>query len=423
MATKVGHVRLTPFSVSHRTPGERAPLILFDRISLRFGRAATAGDDGHEGHEDGVNQAVAQQRSIIMFSGITGEVVASGLEAGMSMPTYGLAKHVIKVVDDLEKAHPELFDRHAKHRPCGLLDKYGAEGMLIGDVLGLPLIPWVLAEPIGKRAAKLVKEIPNEIKKALKKAKRNGGNAEAAAAAVLRRCIILPMPSFVEIEAETRRQARASRSQVPPPPPPPVPPPPPAESPTPPLPPPSVPLPSTTESTPEQVDYTDAGDSTVAFWATARHPEIPGYRGRPGGDEAERFWNPERPPCVPSDHRPANLFNSREAAEASGAAGYAERVGPRPDEDGVDEYFCEETYEVACVKHKHALCRLRAAFPEVDGEDHLTRPCPCGRGSLAVWPWVVQTKQLGFCDCDMACWELTCWRGEWIAAGYPSLAY
>ena len=42
---------------------------------------------------------------------------------------------------------------------------------------------------------------------------------------------------------------------------------------------------------------------------------------------------------------------------------------------------------------------------------------------LSMWPWVVQTKQLGFCDCEMAGWELTCWRSEWIAAGAPNLAW
>ena len=46
-----------------------------------------------------------------------------------------------------------------------------------------------------------------------------------------------------------------------------------------------------------------------------------------------------------------------------------------------------------------------------------------GRGVLAQWPWVVQTAQLGFCDCGMASWELTCWRCEWIGAGAPDLAW
>ena len=54
------------------------------------------------------------------------------------------------------------------------------------------------------------------------------------------------------------------------------------------------------------------------------------------------------------------------------------------------------------------------------------RPCPCGRSALAVWPWVVHTPQLGFCDfreegCGMAAWELTCWRSEWIEAFEASI--
>ena len=82
---------------------------------------------------------------------ITGAVVTSEEGLATSAPSYGLVKDVLAVVDALPA---ELFDRHAEHRPCGLLDKYGAVGMLIGDVLGLPLMPWVLAEPIGKAAAK-----------------------------------------------------------------------------------------------------------------------------------------------------------------------------------------------------------------------------------------------------------------------------
>eukprot|EP00966_Prymnesium_polylepis_P218131 5048547-Prymnesium_polylepis.1 len=83
---------------------------------------------------------------------------------------------------------------------------------------------------------------------------------------------------------------------------------------------------------------------------------------------------------------------------------------PRPD----DEYdiFNEEEYKVALVRHKHALHRLHAAFPETN-EDHHTRPCPCGHGDLPMWPWVVQSEGLGSCVCDMAIWERICWRLEW----------
>ena len=213
-----------------------------------------------------------------------------------------------------------------------------------------------------------------------------------------------------------RSSAVAPPASDPPPPPPP------------PLPPPSVPVAAAVTTDPP-VDYAqkylNAGDFTYAFFATGLHPEIPGYRGRPGGaggDPDERFWNPAKPPCVPSDHRPAHLFNSRQASEAAGLAARVERFEPPADDN--DEYYCdEECYEVACVKHKHAMRRLREAFPEVSGEESHRRPCPCGRGALAMWPWVVQTAQQSFCECDMASWERTCWRSEWIAVGYPSLAW
>ena len=145
-----------------------------------------------EGHEEPEEQAPAEvpkvelrRRADIKFSGETGAVVTSGASAVTTAPTYGLCKDVIVLIDDLEKAPPALFDPHAEHRPCGLLDKYGAAGMLIGDVHGLPLMPWVLAEPVGKAAAKLKKDIPEKQKQAKKRAKRRGADAEAAAAAVL----------------------------------------------------------------------------------------------------------------------------------------------------------------------------------------------------------------------------------------------
>ena len=122
---------------------------------------------------------------------------------------------------------------------------------------------------------------------------------------------------------------------------------------------------------------------------------------------------------MPSDDRPEHLFNTRAAAEAASAASQVEAWAPPPFED--EYYNDEERYALACVKHEHAVRRLREAFPEVDPcplagtSRHNTRACPCGRGVLARWPWVVQTAQLGFCACAMANWELTCWRQEWLA--------
>ena len=62
--------------------------------------------------------------------------------------------------------------------------------MLLADVLGLPLVPWVLAEPIGKAALKLKGVIPGEKKKAKEaaaatneaRAARAAANGDAAAA-------------------------------------------------------------------------------------------------------------------------------------------------------------------------------------------------------------------------------------------------
>ena len=152
--------------------------------------------EGQEEPPAAVAVAVLQRRACIMFSGATGAVVGSGEGLATSAPSYGLMKDVVKVVEALPEA---LFDRHAEHRPCGLLDKYSAQGMLIGDVLGLPLMPWVLAEPVGKAAAKLPKDIPNEVKKKKKQLKRAGADPAAAEAAVLCRRVSLSLPSADEI--------------------------------------------------------------------------------------------------------------------------------------------------------------------------------------------------------------------------------
>ena len=104
-------------------------------------------DAGAEQPPGPVSLEELQRRADIMFSGATGEAVASGDLGITSAPSYQLVKDVHTV---LEALPPALFDKDVKDRPCGLLDKYGAAGMLIGDVLGLPFIPWILAEPIGK---------------------------------------------------------------------------------------------------------------------------------------------------------------------------------------------------------------------------------------------------------------------------------
>ena len=75
-----------------------------------------------------------KRRAGIMFSGATGAAVASCGGGITEAPTYGLIQDVVTVVKELP---PVLFDVHAEHRPCGLLDKYDAIGLLISDVIGL----------------------------------------------------------------------------------------------------------------------------------------------------------------------------------------------------------------------------------------------------------------------------------------------
>ena len=91
-----------------------------------------------------------------MFSGLTGAVVASGRGEATSAPSYELVNDVEFLVKELPDA---LFDQFAEHRPCGLLDRYSARGMLLCDALGLPLVPYTLAEPIGKDIFRLNKKM------------------------------------------------------------------------------------------------------------------------------------------------------------------------------------------------------------------------------------------------------------------------
>ena len=140
--------------------------------------------------------AELEKRAGIKFSGMNGCVQPSGEGSAAVLPTYGLIRDVINVISGLPSV---LFDKNVKDRPCGLLCKYGAAGMLICDVLGLPPVPWVLAEPIGKEAAKRDAELSAEIKKAKKAAQRKGMDVERAAADVARRSVKLPLPTTQEI--------------------------------------------------------------------------------------------------------------------------------------------------------------------------------------------------------------------------------
>ena len=79
-----------------------------------------------------------KERAAVMFSGNSGAPVASGEAAAAKEPTFLLIRDAWTAIESLPAA---LFEKHAQHRPCGLLDQYEAVAMLIADFLGEPLLP------------------------------------------------------------------------------------------------------------------------------------------------------------------------------------------------------------------------------------------------------------------------------------------
>ena len=312
-AMLVSDADLTPGRKPQQRPGERAAYAYSHHLPPSLVGAAAAGDEQIEGHANSQEQLLAevplievQQRAAIMFAGVSGAVVPSGRSEAASAPSFGLAKAVKAVIDALPD---KLFDRHAEHRPCGLLCRYGAAGMLLCDLHGLPLVPWVMAEPIGKAAAKQVEKISELKKTARKKAKRRGADAEAAANAVLRRRVALSLPTTDEVKAAVRRLARAARPEPPAAPEAPL-----AEPAEPPLPPAPTPPP------PEPLS-----------------PEVQA--------QIDMAMSPEAAAVI----KPAYIIARR--THPSRLA----RVASLDD---------DEELELAQVRFKHALRRLAAAFPE-----------------------------------------------------------
>ena len=180
--------------------------------------AARADADGGEDRADGadgpeqppprVPLEELQRRAGIMFSGITGAVVASVSGPATTAATRELARDAREVIRGLPAV---LFDRSAKPRPCGLLCKLSAAGMLICDVLALPLTPFELAEPVGKEAARMADKISAEVKREKKVAGRRGKSSQEAEADFLRRRIKLPLPTAAEIRAAWRKLSKLDR--------------------------------------------------------------------------------------------------------------------------------------------------------------------------------------------------------------------
>ena len=373
----MSHVHLTSGRGYPCISRVRAPFPTGDSVEQSPEAAAAPGvDPGPEPvHSEevpaGLAAAALEKRAATMFSGTTGAPVASGESQAASEPTRALCRDAFAVVERLPAA---LFDKTALHRPCGLLDQYEAVGMLICDVLGMLLVPaGPIARAVGLKAFKNKEKIAAEVTKVRKAARRKGLDFEAAEAAVLGQAVQLPLPSAAE-------RATALRAQQPKPP---------SPAPTP--------------------------DPTPA----------------------------ERPDAVYGYERPDAVFGSNLAAKAVAAAHILEKHLPHlPREE--DEDHDEEREEVARVEYKHALRRLAAEFPElkvpaglhagVDASAQETRPCPCGAGLLARWPWVLQSVSLGFCPTSDVDWsestddkataelqdvhshEMVTWREEWIMA-------
>ena len=296
------------------------------------------------------------------------------------------------------------------------LDTYEACAYLVTGAMHTPRLSQPEAWVIGKRIKNIIGAsgtVGGKLAKLRKKGK-----------ATVQQCAVL-LRAAANLNLHVSKAAGPPQLSAPPPPPPP---PPPAPEPAPPpLPPPTKPLFTTGDRTryPHPYWIREPWPSTAGRWSD---DSIPGYRGTPGGDDEENYWRPEAPPCVPSDFRPPHLFGSKEAAEAAGAA---ERMEAEMLPDGIDldrdvdweGWYDEDADELARLKYKQAMRRLLHAFPELNpcpilahASQYATRPCPCGRGVLAKWPWVVQQEHLGFCDCWMASWEVLCWRSEWIKA-------
>ena len=138
------------------------------------------------------------------------------------------------------------------------------------------------------------------------------------------------------------------------------------------------------------------------------------------------------------------MLGSKEAARAAAAAGTLEEVlngrtffddeqgkwMPRSEHWTLED---EERLEIAQVRYKQAMRRLKIEFPAlellpcaVDGEpagEHNSRPCHCGHGRQGLAPWVLGVWAHGFCECDAAMDESIRWRLEFVAAGDPKLAW
>ena len=384
-----------------------------------FAHLTCPSSDWLRAHLQGSKAALRQRLEKIYPEG-TGRRGAAPKDGGPTPLIKGLFVNGKEAVDDMweERGYDKMAPDEIRDRLGYRLDREEATGCVVTSARNLPLLIGLEARNIGKRIIASV--IPSgTIGKQLKKLKKHG----TSPAAYLQEPATLNLnppkkPAAAQPAPPEPSPPPPPQSQLPPPPPPP---PPPMEPP--PLPPPTVPL--------DRAAVRTVYEHPSGRWYDGKpvwDTDIPNYRGPAPHDDAN-YWDPRKPPCVPSDHRPAHLISSKLAAEAVCAARRIELFMPCEGKDPYDAEHDVEYYECTYPKLKWGLHKLHQEFPDVDAcpmlahaSQHHTRPCPCGRGVLAKWPWVVHTAELGFCNCPMATWELICWSSEWIER-WPKLGW
>ena len=213
--------------------------------------------------------------------------------------------------------------------------------------------------------------------KVRKAATRRGDDAAAAAEAVLRTPVTLPLPVTCTAAA--------------------------AVLPPPPLPPPPPPPPPCTRSTitPLQQRY---GVPDPSAW------------GPEGDEDYDPVALQDDPQVVAARAQLSEQWcGSREAAYAIAVVDQLEHYY-----DLIDEGLpvSEVNLELMTVRYKHALRALKATVPADVAhacdvleprmaDESNSIPCPVGFGRLARWPWGLHLRSLGFCHpecrCDVLC--------------------
>ena len=109
--------------------------------------------------------------------------------------------------------------------------------------------------------------------------------------------------------------------------------------------------------------------------------------------------------------------------------GHFSEEGPR-DDDPPDGYDEDET-DIRRSEYRRALKQLSHSLPElklsvsqqvkgVPATEDNSWLCSCGDGRLPQWPWMLQTRVLGYCTCEQAEWVGTFICGVVTGSGLVS---